>query len=174
MPDENPPFLPSSTADTLRGTVLAVHNGKATVRLNAPPKSGGCSACTHGNSCGIGQLATLKTNPATQPARSLQLHLDAPPGIQAGDQVSLLAPRASLPQLALLGYVFPALAILLGAALGQSLYGRDSITALFALTAFLLALALVRFVTAHSPTRSPGLCSPSLVPLSETESPHEH
>ena len=162
------------TPDTpapLRGTVLALHDGKATVRLHAVPNGGGCSACAHGNSCGIGRLAALgnsvgKTN--EKPARGMQLNLDAPAGIQAGDEVSLLAPPASLSQLALLGYVFPAFAMLLGAALGQALYGSDGITALFSVCAFLLALTLVRFISRR---RS---CSLSLVALSKTEFSHEH
>ena len=168
MQTETPdtPCTPDTPAP-LRGTVLAIHDGKATVRLDAVPNGGGCSACAHGNSCGIGRLATLGKN-NEKPARAMQLNLDAPAGIQAGDEVHLLAPRVSLSQLALLGYVFPAVAMLLGAALGQTLYGSDGITALFSVFAFLLALTLARFIS-----RRPS-CSLSLVALSKTEFSHEH
>ncbi|MDR1888609.1 MAG: SoxR reducing system RseC family protein [Zoogloeaceae bacterium] len=157
--------------DILHGTVLTIHDGKATVRLNAPVSA--CGACAHGNSCGIGRLSTpgnASDKTGAKQNRGVQLNLDVPPGIHPGDQVNLLAPRTSLPALALLGYVFPALAMLLGAALGQSLYGSDGIAALFSLCTFLLALVLVQFVSA----RHSSLCSLSLAPLSHTEFPHEH
>jgi sigma-E factor negative regulatory protein RseC len=157
--------------DTLQGTVLAIHDGKATVHLNAAPENGGCGACAHGSSCGIGRLSSMNSN--AKPERGIRLHLDAPQGIRAGEQVGLLAPKTSLPLLALLGYVFPAFAMLLGAALGQTLYGSeeqsDVPVALFSLLSFLLALGLVRFVTTRRAS-----CSLSLVPLSNPESPHEH
>ena len=154
--------------DILRGTVLAIRDGKATVYLNAAPSVGGCNACVHGSSCGIGQLSAVGKRRA-KPERGIHVHLDAPPDIRAGDQVGLLAPKTRLSLLALLGYVFPAFALLVGAALGQTFYGSDEFTALFALLAFLLALSLVRFVTARR-----AACSLSLVPLSDTEFPHEH
>ncbi|MDR1934104.1 MAG: SoxR reducing system RseC family protein [Candidatus Accumulibacter sp.] len=153
--------------NTLRGTILAIHDGKATVRLNAPDNGGGCGACVHGASCGIGRLAAIGAANA-KPARGMQLNLDAPPGIGAGEQVHLLAPQAGLPLLALLGYVFPAFAMLLGAALGQFLQG-DGLAALFSLLAFLLALALARFAAARCSGLYPRICS-----LSNTESSHEH
>jgi sigma-E factor negative regulatory protein RseC len=159
--------------DTFQGTVLTLHEGKATVRLNAPPNKGGCGACAHGHSCGIGRLAAVSTANVKQ-ERSVQLSLDAPPDIGVGDRVGLIAPRASLPLLALLGYVFPAFAMLIGAALGQRLNGGDGLVALFSLMAFVLALALVRFATIRCASRYPGLCSLSLVPLSNTEFPHEY
>ncbi|MDR3086652.1 MAG: SoxR reducing system RseC family protein [Azoarcus sp.] len=162
----------------LQGTVLALHEGKVMVRLNAAP-TGGCSACACGSACGIGRLVAVgKTNTANpiNPGRSIQLNLDAPPGIRVGDRVSLIAPRASLPLLALLGYVFPAFAMLAGAALGESFYGSDGITALFSLSAFLLTLALVRFISTRRVGHSPNSCSLSLslALLSNAESSHEH
>ncbi|GHU09502.1 hypothetical protein AGMMS50225_10440 [Betaproteobacteria bacterium] len=158
--------MPTETLDTLRGTVLALHDGKATVRLHVAPVSGGCNACAHGSSCGIGRLAALGRSDENF-KRGIQLNLDAPAGIQAGDEVHLLAPPVSLARLALLGYLFPAIALLLGAALGQSFYGSDGITALFAMFAFLLALVVVRLATA----RRSSLCSLS---LSHPEFSHEH
>jgi sigma-E factor negative regulatory protein RseC len=145
---------------TPQGTVLAVADGKATIRLNRS-QDGGCGNCAHGKACGMARLILERDD--------LQLQLALIPGLQAGDQVSLAEPKAGLPLLALLGYVCPALALVLGAALGQLVFGGDGPAVLCALLAFLLALVLTRLVVA----RQPGLCVPLLM-IYNTELPHEH
>jgi sigma-E factor negative regulatory protein RseC len=147
-----------SARDLPCGTVLSIADGKATVRLEAA-RDGACGSCAHGTGCGIARLNSRRDD--------IRLQLAAPPGLRAGDKVALLGPKTALPFLALVGYVFPALFMVLGAAFGH-LYGGDGTAALFALIAFLLALFLTRLATACLP----GIASPSLIPH-HTEFPHE-
>jgi positive regulator of sigma E activity len=144
----------------VRATVMTVHNGKAAVQLEKQA-DGGCGGCAHGSACGIGRLARRHNAPV--------LKLNAPPGLQAGDSVCLLAPQSGLPRLALLGYVWPSFALLLGAAFGH-FWGGDSLAAFGALVFFLLALGATRFAVAHRPT----FYSLAILPFSDPESHHEH
>jgi sigma-E factor negative regulatory protein RseC len=148
-------------AEILHGQVVAIDAMGTmgaqgiTVRLEA--LSQGCGACAHAGACGIGRLAGLR-----QP-RDSGRDIDIPTaseGVRLGDRVCLGAPRAGLPLLALLGYVFPVFAMLLGAALGQFL-GGDVFPALLAIAAFLAALLLVRRIVA----RWPAFFVPSVLPV---------
>jgi sigma-E factor negative regulatory protein RseC len=147
--------------DGLQGTVLAIERGKATIRLERQ-QDGACGGCARSGACSIARLAFRCDDRAL-------LRLEAPPDLRVGDQVCLAEPQTGLPLLALLGYVFPAFALVSGAALGQHLYGDDGPAALCALCAFFLALFLTRLATA----RLPGLCAPTLI-SHHTELPHEH
>jgi sigma-E factor negative regulatory protein RseC len=150
----------SESLSSVRATVMAVRNGRATVRLDQQTESG-CGGCAHGSACGIGRLARRRDAPV--------LELNALPGLQAGDTVHLLAPQGSLPRLALLGYVWPAFALLLGAACGH-LWGGDGSAAVGAFLFFLLALGATRLAVTCRPT----LCSLAILPFSDPESHHEH
>lgn len=150
-----------------QGTILALHDGKATVRVD----TGGCNGCGHGSSCSVGRIAS---------GRVTRLELDAPPGLRVGERVSLAPPATGLPLMAALGYLLPAFALVLGAGLGLSLSGSDGGTALGALAGFLLALVLVRLLSALRPGLMPvprieplSTRSISIVPLSYTEPHHE-
>ncbi|MDR3214472.1 MAG: SoxR reducing system RseC family protein [Azoarcus sp.] len=151
--------MTQSPASLAHATVISVNGGVATVRLN--PQGSGCGGCAHGSACGIGRLAVR---------RDVRLEVDAPSGLRAGDPVGLATAEGGLFLLALLGYVFPAFAIFLGAALGQYGFGGDGPAALCALIFFLLALGAARLAVA----RRPGLCSISLIPFSDTEPCHEY
>jgi sigma-E factor negative regulatory protein RseC len=135
-----------------RGIVRAVEDGTALIAM----ETAGCSACGHGAGCGIGKLA------AGRPATLLRLPAD---GVQPGDVVTVGVPESRLTLSALLGYLFPAFAMLLGAWLGATLDGRDGATALGAAGGFLAALAVARASLRFLPGLLP---SPQLL----AQSPH--
>lgn len=133
-----------------RGIVQRVEAGQAIVAM----ETSGCSSCGQGGSCGIGKMAsgraaTLLTLPATA-------------DLKAGDLVSIALPESRLTLSALLGYLFPAFAMLLGAWFGSTFDGSDAATALGAMLGFLAALAVARIVIGLIPGLLP---SPQLIPV---------
>lgn len=115
-----------------RGIVQHIEAGKAIVAM----ETSGCSSCGQGASCGIGKMASGR--PATL------LTLPSTADIKVGDVVSIALPESRLTLSALLGYFFPAIAMLVGAWLGASQDGSDAATALGAILGFLSALAIAR------------------------------
>lgn len=130
-------------------------------RVIVAMETAGCGSCAQGSQCGIGQLsagrsATLLTLPLTQ-------------SLQVGDTVTVGLPGGGLKFSALLGYLFPALAMLLGAGIGAFGIGSDAATAFGALCGFAGALILARIVIGLFPAWMP---SPQLI--SSQLSPQEH
>ena len=72
-------------------------------------------------------------------------------------------PESKLTLSALLGYLFPAFAMLFGAWLGATLEGTDGATALGAIAGFLGALAIARVAIGLVPGLMPA---PQLIPIS--------
>ncbi len=148
-----------------RGIVQQVSDGMAIVAM----ETSGCSSCGQGGSCGIGKMA------AGRPATLLTLPVSG--DIKAGDQVSIALPESHLNLSALLGYLFPAIAMLIGAWSGAAFNGSDQATALGAVLGFVGALAIARLVIGLMPGLMPV---PQLVPLSsqtqisQQEFHHEH
>lgn len=136
-----------------RGVVQRIEAGQALVAM----ETAGCSSCGQGSSCGIGKMAAGR--PATL------LRVPASGEVKAGDFVVIGLPESKLTLSALLGYLFPAFAMLLGAWLGASLDGSDGGTALGAIVGFLGALAIARVVIALAPNLLPA---PQLIPVSQT------
>lgn len=134
-----------------RGIVQRVEGGKAIVAM----ETAGCSSCGQGSSCGIGKMASGRA--------ATLLTLPASADLRAGDLVSIALPENRLTLSALLGYLFPAFAMLLGAWLGSALDGSDGATALGAIAGFLGALAIARVVIGLIPGLMPA---PQLIPLS--------
>ena len=134
-----------------RGIVQRVDGGLAIVAM----ETAGCAACGQGGSCGVGKMA------AGRPATLLTLPVTA--DVRAGDVVLIGLPESRLTLSALLGYLFPAFAMLLGAALGAAFQGGDGATALGAMLGFIGALMLARVVIALLPGLMPV---PQLIPLS--------
>lgn len=134
-----------------RGIVQRVDGGKAIVAM----ETAGCSSCGQGSSCGIGKMA------GGRPATLLTLPVSG--DIRAGDLVSIALPVSKLSLSALLGYLFPAFAMLLGAWLGATLEGTDGATALGAIAGFLGALAIARVAIGLVPGLMPA---PQLIPIS--------
>ena len=139
-----------------RGVVRRIEGGKAIVAM----ETGGCSSCGHVSACGVGKMA------GDRPATLLTVPLEA--GVEVGDAVCVGLPAAGLSASAVLGYLFPAIAMLLGAALAAAFDGRDGVTALGAMGGFLAALILARFAIALAPRLMPA---PRLVPIRTPSSP---
>lgn len=135
-----------------RGIVQRIDGDQAIVAMATT----GCTTCGQGSSCGIGRMA------GDRPATLLTLPVSG--DIRAGDVVNIGLPANRLTLSALLGYLFPAFAMLLGAWLGAVLQGSDGATALGAIAGFLLALGIARLVLALSPNLMP---SPQLIPISK-------
>lgn len=133
-----------------RGVVQRVEAGQAWVAM----ETGGCSSCGQGSRCGIGKTA------AGRPATMLRVPVDG--DIKAGDRVLIGLPESKLTLSALLGYLFPAFAMIFGAWLGMHLTGSDGATALGAIVGFLGALAIARLVIAVVPGLPPA---PQLIPI---------
>lgn len=83
-------------------------------------------------------------------------------------------PPANAPALpAMLGYLFPALALVAGAVLGALIEGTDGGTALGAMLGFLAALALARLALAVLPAGTREPAPPPLSTLANQEYHHE-
>lgn len=132
-----------------RGIVHRVDGGKAIVAM----ETAGCSSCGQGSSCGIGKMASGR--PATM------LTIPVSGDIKAGDLVLIGLPESKLTLSALLGYLFPAFAMLLGAWLGSSIEeGSDAATALGAIAALVIARIAIGLVPNLMPV-------PQLIPVSK-------
>ena len=134
-----------------RGVVQRVEAGKAIVAM----ETAGCKSCGQGSSCGIGKMASGR------PATLLTLPVSG--DIKAGDFVMIALPASRLTLSALLGYLFPAFAMIFGAWLGSLLDGSDGATALGAIAGFLGALAVARIAIGLVPGLMPA---PQLIPIS--------
>lgn len=133
------------------GMVRRIANGRATVVVETTA----CSVCGHGGHCCIcksadGALATM-------------LDLPAAHGMKEGDFVNIGLSESGLSLAALLGYLFPALATLVGTLAGVLTGGGDSAMALGAAAGFVASLVVARIAIAYTPSLSP---SPQLIPIS--------
>ena len=136
-----------------RGVVHRVDGNKAIVAM----ETAGCSSCGQGSSCGIGKMASGR------PATLLTIPVSGE--IKAGDFVLIGLPENKLTLSALLGYLFPAFAMLLGAWLGSNIEeGSDAGTALGAIAGFVAALVIARVVIGLVPDMMPV---PQLIPVSK-------
>ena len=150
-----------------RGIVQRVENGKAIVAM----ETAGCSSCSQSSGCGIGKMASGRS--------ATLLTLPASAGIKAGDQVSIALPENRLTLTALFGYLFPAIAMLLGAWLGASQDGSDGATAIGAIGRFLGALLTLGILVSWVPELMPLpkldllAINPGLSKLSQKELNHE-
>ena len=145
-----------------RGVVQRVEGSKALVAI----ETAGCASCGQGSSCGIGKKA------AGRPATVLTIPVSG--NVKAGDFVLIGLPESRLTLSALLGYLFPAFAMLLGAWLGASIEeGSDAATALGAIAGFVAALVIARIVIGLVPNLMPA---PQLIPLQSRSNafPKEH
>jgi sigma-E factor negative regulatory protein RseC len=141
-----------------RGIVQRVEGGKAFVAM----ETAGCSSCGQGSSCGIGKMA------GGRPATMLTLPVSG--DIKAGDMVTIGLPENRLTFSALLGYLFPAFALIFGAWLGSALDGSDGATALGAIAGFLLALTIARIAIGLVPGLMPA---PQLISTFPLEKHHD-
>jgi sigma-E factor negative regulatory protein RseC len=91
------------------------------------------------------------------------LDLPAAQGMQEGDFVNIGLSESGLSLAALLGYLFPVLATLVGTLAGVLTGGGDSAMALGAAAGFVASLVVARIAIACTPGLSP---SPQLIPVS--------
>jgi len=141
-----------------RGIVQRVEGGKAFVAM----ETAGCSSCGQGSSCGIGKMAAGRS--------ATMLTLPVSGDIKAGDMVTIGLPENRLTFSALLGYLFPAFALIFGAWLGSALDGSDGATALGAIAGFLLALTIARIAIGLVPGLMPA---PQLISTFPLEKHHD-
>lgn len=134
-----------------RGIVQRVADGRAIVAM----ESAGCHGCGQGGRMAVGRSATLLTLPAGE-------------GVRVGDEVRIALPDSKLTAAALLGYLFPALVMIVGAWCGAVLDGSDGATALGAVVGFVGALGVARLTAGLLPDLLPA---PRLIPLSPRISP---
>lgn len=113
------------------GIVQAIEGREALVVVD----TGGCSACGHGSSCGVGQVA--KGLPATV------LRVPATRRLRVGEHVTVSVPVRALTLQALLGYVWPAIGLMVGAGMGNAT-GSDTTAIVGAVGGFLGAMAVGR------------------------------
>lgn len=142
------------------GIVQAIANGQASVAI----ETSGCKSCGQGSACGISRLAGDTSHVAI-------LTLEAPPHLRVGELVQVRLPESRITLGALFGYLFPAIALLVGAGFGAALEGSDGGTALGAMAGFLAALALARIGASALPGLLPA---PELVPLTPPSYPESH
>ena len=138
------------------GMVKSIDQGRATVVVETTT----CGICGHGGHCGIGKLAAGK--------QAAWLELPAANGLKVGDFVNVGLPESGLSLAAVLGYLFPAVATLVGALIGIWLGGRDSTTALGAAAGFAGSLVLARIALSFTPGLSPR---PQLIPSNSLSAP---
>lgn len=113
------------------GIVQRIMDGKAEITVSA---AACCSGCSKRGACGIGTLAAA--------GRHRELHLAAPPGLQAGDAVTVSIEDHHLLPAALLGYLLPAVLLIAGAVAGEFLGVRTADSELWAPAGALLGLAV--------------------------------
>lgn len=141
------------------GIVKIVADGRATVAV----ETSGCGSCGHGSSCGLGKLAHGQA--------STLMVVEAPAGLRPGDPVSLELPDSHMTYTVLLGYLFPAVGLLVGSGLAMDRFHTDAAAALGAAAGFLVALIAARLAVPHLRRWIPR---PQLITFSKLESHHEH
>lgn len=142
------------------GIVQAIADGRASIAI----ETSGCKRCSHGSACGISRMVG-------EPRNITVLTLEAPPHLRVGELVQVRLPESRVTLGALFGYLFPAIALLVGAGFGAALEGSDGGTALGAMAGFLAALTLARIGASALPDLLPA---PELVPLTPPSYPESH
>lgn len=133
------------------GMVRAIDDGLATVVVETTA----CGVCGHDGHCGVGRVSAGR--------QATTLSLPAVGGLKVGDFVNVGLPEAGLSFAALVGYLLPALATLLGAGLGYATGGGDSATALGAAGGFAASLVAARIALGLMPGFAPR---PQILPPS--------
>jgi len=131
-------------SDTLTqtGVVQWVAGGRASVAV----ATGGCSSCGKQSACGVGKLA------AGRPTTLIEIDTADHPGLRPGQQVSLELAADKVALGALLGYLLPALTLVLGAVIGQGANGSDVAAALGAGAGLALGILATRLLKPLLPT----------------------
>lgn len=92
------------------GEVVRFSQGRAQIRLEP---NAGCAGCGSRHTCASGDAAPL------------MIELAMPGDVQPGERVTVAMPAASLTLAALLGYLLPPVALLIGAIVANLAFGSD-------------------------------------------------
>ena len=115
-----------------RGEVVGFEDDLALVRLEPAAE---CGSCSCRSTCASGNAAV----------QVIRMPLNAT--MKQGDQVSVSMPSTSLTQAAVIGYVLPPLALLLGALVAATCFEGDAAAVLGAGLGFAGGLLLVRLIS---------------------------
>lgn len=135
------------------GTIIGAHGGLARIRLEPAPACSGCgSRGTCGSAAGKPQIVVL--------------HLPEPS--IPGARVTLTLPESSVALASLLGYLMPAVGLLLGAVIAAGLFSGDLPAVLGAAGGLVAGLFGVRLMSGRFSHRymTPGVC-PSTLPTGD-------
>ncbi len=127
------------------GEVIRVARGVAQIRLEA---NAGCAGCGSRQTCASGDAAPLL------------IELAVPGKVQAGAHVTIAMPAASLTLAALLGYLLPPVALLIGAIVANLAFGSDLAAVLGAVLGLFAGVLVARLTAtlAFGRTLSPVIC----------------
>ena len=133
------------------GEVIRVARGLAQIRLEA---NAGCAGCGSRHTCALGD------------ATPLMIELAVPGKVQAGARVTIAMPAASLTLAALLGYLLPPVALLIGAIVANLAFGSDLAAVLGAVLGLFAGVLAARLTAtlAFGRTLSPVICDPEFQP----------
>lgn len=123
-------------AETSRhaGIVQAVRDGQAVIAVAVQ----GCASCGQKRSCGVGKMAGG--------GKTTLVRLPASAGMRPGDVVSLSLAADAVNRAALLGYLLPAVVMVVGTVVGNTTPGGDLGAAGGALAGLALGLLAVRLI----------------------------
>lgn len=142
-----------SAAVERRGTVIGSHAGITRIRLEPAPA---CSGCGSRGTCASG---------ASEPkVVEMRLRASAVPGTR----VTLTLPESSVALASLLGYLLPAVGLLLGAVVASRFFAGDLAAVLGAAAGLAAGLLGVRLISGNFSHRylTPGVC-PSTLPTGD-------
>ena len=133
------------------GEVIRVARGVAQIRLEA---NAGCAGCGSRQTCASGDAAPLL------------IELAVPGKVQAGARVTITMPASSLTLAALLGYLLPPVALLIGAIVANLAFGSDLAAVLGAVLGLFAGVLAARLTAtlAFGRTLSPVICDPEFQP----------
>lgn len=133
------------------GEVVRFSQGRAQIRLEP---NAGCAGCGSRHACASGDTAPL------------MIELAMPGDAQAGDRVTVAMPAASLTLAALLGYLLPPVALLVGAIVANLAFGSDLAAVLGAVLGLFAGVLAARVTAtlAFGRTLSPAIRHPEFQP----------
>jgi sigma-E factor negative regulatory protein RseC len=126
----------SESVDVIRemGEVVGLFKGGVMVETS---RASGCSSCSSQKGCGISVLQDVFGRHHHQ----VTAHSDLP--LRIGDQVQLVLPASALIEAALLMYLFPLIALVVGAVIGQTVFGANVFAILGGVMGFILSLLFI-------------------------------
>ncbi len=147
------------------GIVIRLDGDHAIVEIRPP--DGGCGRCHEAGGCG-GHLL----NDTLRPKKLSLYRLPNGIGAKPGDTVFIDIPEGALLRAALLAYLFPALMLILGAALGKAISSHALASLPGSAAGLAAALLILRLIHKNDSTASrPGKATPVMRPARKNELP---